>query len=58
MTVKPIPEGYPQVTPYLCVDGASAAIEFYGTVFGRPSGCACLSPTARSAKPSSGSAIR
>ena len=34
MTVKPILKGYPQVTPYLCVDGASAAIEFYGTVFG------------------------
>ena len=33
-TVKPIPDGYPQVTPYLCVDGAEAAIEFYGNVFG------------------------
>jgi PhnB protein len=32
--VKPIPDGYPQVTPYLCVDGASSAIEFYGKVFG------------------------
>jgi PhnB protein len=32
--VKPIPEGYPQVSPYLCVDGASQAIEFYSTVFG------------------------
>ena len=32
--VKPIPEGYPQVTPYLVVDGAEAAIEFYGKVFG------------------------
>jgi PhnB protein len=32
--VKPIPEGYPQVTPYLCVDGAAAAIEFYCEVFG------------------------
>jgi PhnB protein len=32
--VKPIPEGYPQVTPYLCVDGASEAIQFYSTVFG------------------------
>jgi len=32
--VKPIPEGYPQVTPYLYVEGASAAIEFYGKVFG------------------------
>jgi PhnB protein len=33
-TVKPIPEGYPRVTPYLCVDGAGAAIEFYREVFG------------------------
>jgi len=32
--VKPIPEGYARVTPYLCIDGASAAIEFYRTVFG------------------------
>jgi PhnB protein len=33
-TVQPIPEGYPQITPYLCVDGASAAIDFYSEVFG------------------------
>ena len=33
-SVKPIPEGYPQVMPYLTVDDASAAIEFYTTVFG------------------------
>ena len=32
--VQPIPEGYPQVTPYLCVEGASAAIDFYGRVLG------------------------
>jgi PhnB protein len=32
--VKPIPDGYPQVIPYLCVDGADAAIAFYGEVFG------------------------
>lgn len=32
--VNPIPDGYPMVSPYLCVDGANAAIEFYGTVFG------------------------
>jgi PhnB protein len=31
--VKPIPDGYPRVTPYLCVDGASDAIDFYSTVF-------------------------
>lgn len=32
--VKPIPDGYPQVTPYLYIDGAAAAIEFYSKVFG------------------------
>jgi PhnB protein len=31
---KPIPDGYPQVTPYLAVDGANRAIEWYGIVFG------------------------
>ena len=31
---KPIPEGYPRVTPYLIVDGASAAIDFYREVLG------------------------
>jgi PhnB protein len=32
--VKPVPDGYPTVTPYLIVDGASAAIEFYRSVLG------------------------
>jgi PhnB protein len=32
-TVKPIPDGYPQVIPYLSVDGANAAIDFYIEVF-------------------------
>jgi PhnB protein len=32
--VKPVPEGYPTISPYLVVDGAGAAIEFYGKVFG------------------------
>jgi PhnB protein len=32
--VKPIPDGYPRVTPYLVVDGASAAIDFYSKVLG------------------------
>lgn len=32
--VKPIPDGYPQVIPYLSVDGAEAAIDFYVKVFG------------------------
>jgi PhnB protein len=32
--VKPIPDGYPQVSPYLCVDGAADAIDFYCRVLG------------------------
>jgi PhnB protein len=32
--VKPIPEGYHSVTPYLFIKGAAAAIEFYKSVFG------------------------
>ncbi|MFF3604988.1 VOC family protein [Streptomyces sp. NPDC002463] len=34
MAVQPIPEGYPRVTPYLCVDGAPEAIDFYVAVLG------------------------
>jgi PhnB protein len=33
-TVRPIPEGYHTVTPYLYVRGATAAIDFYRNVFG------------------------
>jgi len=32
--VKPIPDGYARVTPYLIIDGASAAIDFYTSVLG------------------------
>ncbi|HEV2075131.1 MAG TPA: VOC family protein, partial [Thermoleophilaceae bacterium] len=32
--VKPIPEGYQRVTPYLHVDGADRAIDFYTRVLG------------------------
>jgi PhnB protein len=32
--VKPIPDGYHSVTPYLIVNGAAAAIEFYKKAFG------------------------
>lgn len=32
--VKPIPEGYHAVTPYLSVKGAAGAIEFYTKAFG------------------------
>jgi PhnB protein len=32
--VKPVPEDYPRVTPYLIVEGASEAIDFYCSVLG------------------------
>ena len=32
--VKPVPDEYPRVSPYLIVDGAAAAIDFYTSVFG------------------------
>jgi len=34
MPVKPIPEGYHSVTPYLIVTGAARALEFYERAFG------------------------
>ncbi|MEI9985144.1 MAG: VOC family protein [Aliidongia sp.] len=34
MTVKPIPDGYHAITPYLIIDGAARAIEFYKAAFG------------------------
>jgi PhnB protein len=33
-TVKPIPDGYQALTPYLIVTGAASAIAFYQRVFG------------------------
>jgi PhnB protein len=34
MSVKPIPENYHSVTPYLIVKGAAKAIDYYKKVFG------------------------
>jgi PhnB protein len=34
MAVKPVPEGYHSVTPYLVIKGASRAIDFYKNAFG------------------------
>jgi PhnB protein len=34
MAVKPIPDGYHTVTPYLIISGAAKAIEFYKKAFG------------------------
>jgi PhnB protein len=32
--IKPIPDGYPVVSPSLAIDGAAAAIDFYKQIFG------------------------
>ena len=32
--VSPIPQGYHSVTPYLIVDGAARALDFYKNAFG------------------------
>ncbi len=32
--VKPIPEGYHSITPYLIIDGAAQALEYYKKAFG------------------------
>src|SRR5688572_20014533 len=34
MPAKPVPDNYPRVTPYLAIDGAAAAIDFYKKAFG------------------------
>ncbi|MUL66895.1 glyoxalase [Mycobacterium sp. CBMA 234] len=34
MSVQPIPHGYTSLTPFLVIDGAAAAIDFYVEVFG------------------------
>lgn len=33
MAVQSVPDGYRSVTPYLCVEGAAAAIDFYKRAF-------------------------
>ena len=33
-TVKPVPDGYHSATPYLIIDGAAKALDFYQRVFG------------------------
>ena len=32
--VKPIPEGYHSVTPYMCIDGAAKALDWYKEALG------------------------
>jgi PhnB protein len=33
-SVNPVPKGYHTATPYLCIDGAARAIDFYKKAFG------------------------
>jgi PhnB protein len=44
---KPIPDGYPRVTPYLIIDGASSAIDFYRSVLGATERMRMPSPDGR-----------
>lgn len=34
MAVKPIPDGYHTITPYLIINGAAKALDFYSRAFG------------------------
>ncbi|PTR16559.1 PhnB protein [Nitrosospira sp. Nsp2] len=34
MSIRPIPDGYHSITPYLMINGAAEAIEFYRRAFG------------------------
>lgn len=34
MAVKPIPDGYHSLTPYLVIDGAAKALDYYAQAFG------------------------
>jgi PhnB protein len=47
MPVKPIPDGYHTVTPYLTVNDAAAAIDFYKKAFGATEMCRYLGPNGR-----------
>lgn len=51
MSVKPIPEGYHSITPYLGILKAAEAIEFYKKPLARPRSCAWTCPTGASATP-------
>ena len=50
--VKPIPDNYPRVTPYLYVDGAADAIAFYTKVFGATERMRMGAPMEKSGTPS------
>ena len=47
MAVKSIPDGYHAVTPYLIVDGAAKALDFYKQVFGATEQMRLAGPSGR-----------
>ena len=47
MSVKPIPDGYENVIPYLTVDDGKGAIEFYKRAFGATERTSMASPDGR-----------
>ena len=55
--VKPVPEGYHTVTPYIIVDGGAKALDFYARAFGATERLRIPGAGGRSATPRSRSAI-
>lgn len=55
--VNPIPENYPRVVPYLAIDGAAAALDFYRDILGATERLRMTAPTARSGTPRSRSVV-
>jgi PhnB protein len=47
MSVKPIPDGYHSVTPYLSIKGAAEAIAFYKRAFGAVELCRLMMPSGK-----------
>ena len=47
MSAKAIPNGYPAITPYLVVEGAGRAIDFYKDIFGATERMRMMGPQGR-----------
>ncbi|QDU39392.1 Glyoxalase-like domain protein [Maioricimonas rarisocia] len=47
MSVKPIPDGYHSITPYLLIKGAAKAIDFYAKAFGAQEKMRLVGPDGR-----------
>ncbi len=58
MATNPVPDGYHSVTPYLIVDGAARAIEFYKQALGAAERMRIAAPGARWVTRRSSSATR